>query len=74
MTGGVTHQGGRQFVVVGEKRRHLGAERHARGPGQGREIGDQLRLVLIGERERIGEDETTLCVGIADLDRNALAA
>ena len=67
------HQLVRQVIVVGEERRHVGAERNPRGAGQRGEIGDQRRLVLIGQRQRVGEDETAFGIGIADLDGDALA-
>ena len=53
--------------------RQIRAERDARGAGQRGEIGDQFRLVLVGERQRVGEDQPALGIGIADLDRDALA-
>ena len=66
--GAVAHEFGGQRVVVGEERRHVGPERDARGAGQRGEIDDQLRLVLVGQRQRVGEDQPAFGVGIADLD------
>ena len=64
----MAHEFGGQRVVVGEERRHVGPERHARGARQRREIDDQRRLVLVGQRQRVGEDQPPFRVGIADLD------
>ena len=50
-----------------------GPERDARRAGQRREIGDQLRLVFVGKRERVGEDQAAFGIGVADLDGEALA-
>ena len=60
-------------VVVGEKGRHVGPERDTGRAGQRGEVGDQRRLVLIGERQRIGQDQPAFGVGIADFDGDALA-
>ena len=67
------HQLVGQLVVVGEERRHVGPERNARGAGERREIENQFRVVLVGKRERVGEDQPPFGVGIADLDGDALA-
>ena len=64
----------RQRVVVGVEGRQVRPERDPRRAGQRGEVEDQVRLVLIGARERVGEDQAPLGVGVADLDREALAA
>ena len=69
----MAHQLGGERIVVGEERRQVGAERDARRAGQRGEVDDQLRLVLVGERQRVGENEPALGVGVADLDGQALA-
>ena len=60
-------------IVVGEKRRHLGPERHSCSTCERGEVDDQHRLVLVGERERVGQHQSALGVGIADLDADAFA-
>ena len=70
----MTHQPVGKRIVIGEERRHLRTERDARGTGQRGEIGDQIRLVLVGKRQRIGEDQAAFGIGIADLDGDALCA
>ena len=65
---------GRERVVLGIEGRKLRAERHARGAGEGGEVEDEIGLLLVGERQRVGEDETTLRVRVADLDGEPLAA
>ena len=64
----------RKRVVVGVERRQVGAERDPRRAGQGGEVEHQFRRVLIGERERVGEDHPPFGVGVADFDRDPLAA
>ncbi len=64
---------GRERLVVGVERHHLGPERDAGGAGQRCHVGDQLRLLLLGERHGVGEDQPAFGVGVADLDRDALA-
>ena len=54
--------------------RQLRPERHARGAGQRRHGDDELRRLLVGERQRVGEHQPPLGVGVADLDRQPLAA
>ncbi len=71
--GARARQFGGERIVVGEERRHIGPERDARGAGERGEIDDQRRLVLVGQRERVGEHQPAFGVGIADLDRDALA-
>ena len=65
---------GGERVVVGIERRQLGTERDARGAGQGRHVDDQLGRLLVGERQRIGQHQPALGVGVADLDRDAPCA
>ncbi len=60
---------GGERIVVGEERRHVRPERDARGAGQRGEIDDQRRLVLVGQRQRVGQDQPAFGVGVADLDR-----
>ena len=64
---------GCERLVVGVERHDFGAERDARGAGQRRHVDDQLRLLLVGERQRVGQDQAAFGVGVADLDRDALA-
>ena len=61
-------------LVVGVERRQVGAERDPRGAGQRREIEQELGRLLVGERQRVGEDQPPFRVGVADLDREPLAA
>jgi len=70
---GRAHQLGGERVVVGEERRNLGAERDTSGAGQGREIDQQVGRFLVGERERVGQDQAAFGVGIADFDGEPLA-
>ena len=67
------HQLVGERIVVGEEGRQIGAERDTCGAGQRGEIGNQFRLVLVGKRQRVGEDQAAFGIGIADLDRDALA-
>ena len=76
---GVAHRPGRgldlarERLVVGVERRQLRPERHPRRPGERRQVDGQGRLQLPGPRQRIGQDQPTLGVGIADLDGEPLA-
>ena len=65
---------GGERLVVGEERRQLRAERDARGAGERRDVDQQIGRLLVGERQRIGQDEPALGIGVADLDGEALAA
>ena len=69
----MTHKAIGQLIVIGEKGRHVGTKRNPRRAGKRGEIGDQFGFVLVGERERVGEDEAAFGVGIADLDGDAVA-
>ena len=64
----------RQRVVVGEEGRHVRPERHPRGAGQGGEADDEVGRLLVGERQRVGEHQPALGVGVVDLDGQPLAA
>ena len=63
----------RQLVVVGVDRRDFGPQRDAGGAGERRHVGDQFRLLLVGERDRVGEDQAAFGIGVADLDGEAVA-
>ena len=65
---------GGERIVAGVDRHHLRAEGDAGSAGERRHVDENRRLLLGGERQRIGEDETALGVGIADLDREPLPA
>ena len=64
----------RERFVVGVEGRQIGPERDPRGAGQRREIEHELRRLLVGQRQRVGEDQPAFGVGVADLDGQALAA
>ena len=64
----------RERLVVGVIGRQIGAERDPRRAGQRREVEEELRRLLVGERERVGENEPPFGVGVADFDGEALAA
>ena len=49
------------------------AERNARRPGQRAGVDQEFRRLLVGERKRIGKNETPFGIGIADLDLQPLA-
>ena len=65
---------GGKGIVVGVERRQLRAQRHAGGARQRGEADDRVGLLLVGERQRIGQHQPALGVGVADLDRLAGAA
>ena len=54
--------------MVGEKGREVRAESDPRRAGQGREVDDQLGLVLGRAGQRVGEDQPPFGIGIVDLD------
>ena len=62
-----------QLVVVCKEWRHVRAERNASGAGERGEIEDEFRIILVGEREGVGQDQAALGVGIADFDGDAFA-
>ena len=64
----------RKRVVVGVEGRQVGAERDPRGAGQRGEVEHQLRRVLVRKRKRVGKDHPPFGVGVADFDRDPLAA
>ena len=70
---GAVRELGGERIVVGIERHHFGAERDAGGAGERRHVGDQFRLLLVGERHGVGEDQAAFGVGIADLDGDAFA-
>ena len=57
--------------MIAEQRRQLGAKRHPCGACQRREIDHEVRFLFAGQRDRIGEDQPPLGIGIADLNRHA---
>ena len=64
---------GGERLVVGVERRQLGAERDPRRAGERAHVDQKIGPLLVGERERIGENEAALGVGVADLDGEAVA-
>ena len=64
----------RRALVGGVDGHDLRAERDAGGAGQRRQVEEQVRRLLAGERQRVGQHQPALGVGIADLDRQPLAA
>ena len=48
---------GGERIVVGIERRQLRSQRYTRRAGKRAEIDQQVRLVFVGERQRVGEDE-----------------
>ncbi len=60
-----------ELLVVAEQGGKLRAEGDARGAGERGEIDQRARFRLGGVRERIGEDDAALRVGIADLHRDS---
>ena len=63
-----------QRLVIGVEGRQIRPERHPRRAGQRAEIDQQIRLLLVGQRQRIGQHQPALGVGVADLDRRAPCA
>ena len=55
-------------LIVREEPGDLGAERHHAGTGQRRQVDDRVGLGVGGERERVGEDQPSLGVGVQHLD------
>ena len=53
--------------------RQFGAQRDARGAGERGQVDQQRGLFAIGFRQRVGEHQAAFGVGVADLDRQALA-
>src|SRR3546814_1111529 len=62
-----------QLVVVAEEGRQFRSEGDARRAGKGSEVDQQVRLLAVRLGERVAENEASLGVGVADLDRQALA-
>ena len=70
---GMPRDVGGERVVVGVEGRQLGAERDARGAGQRAHVDQQVGRLLVGQRQRVGQDQPAFGVGVADLDGEALA-
>jgi hypothetical protein len=64
----------RPGLVVGVERRQLRPQRDPRRARQRGEVDGQHRLMLTRARQRVGQDQPTLRVGVAHLDRQSLAA
>ena len=71
---GSCQRGCRQSVAVAEERGQFGAERHPRGAGQGCHVQQQVGAIPDGFGQRIAENQAPLRIGVADLDRQALAS
>ena len=67
------HRRGRPSSVVSGARRRMGPSATRAAPVSVGKIDDQRRPVFVGQRERIGKDQTALRIGIANFDRNAFA-
>lgn len=61
----------RQRLVLGEEGRQVGAQSHAGGAGQRREIEDKVGRIGIGQIQGVGEDQAPLRIGVADLNGEA---
>ena len=61
-----------QFVVGSHESGDLVAERHHAGSGERGEVDDGAVAVVGGDRERVAEHESTLGVGIEDLNGRAV--
>ena len=61
------HLGGER-LVVGVIRRQFGSERDAGGAGERAHVDQKIGRFLVGERQRVGEDQAAFGVGVADLD------
>src|SRR3546814_13043718 len=61
------------LVGVAEEGRQFRSEGDARRAGKGSEVDQQVRLLAVRLGERVAENEASLGVGVADLDRQALA-
>ncbi len=71
--GGGLRQGRCQRVAVGVEGRQVRADRHPGRPGQRGHRHDQVRRLLGGKGQRIGEDEATFGIRVVDLDRQPVA-
>ncbi len=69
----VTQHVGRDSLVVGVERHKLRPDRDARRPCQGAHVDQKVRRFLVRDGQRISENEPAFRIGIADLDRQALA-
>ena len=63
----------RQVVVGGIERRQIGPERNPRSTGERRKREEIIGVLLLGIGEGVGEHEAALGIGVADLDRRAVA-
>ncbi len=62
-----------QSVVVGVKWRKVGADSHPRRAGQRGHRHQQIGRLFHGQRQRIGQHQPPLGIGVVDLDRLAVA-
>ena len=62
-----------EAIVVAEQGRQFRTERHPRRAGQSREVDDQIRMLGIGQRQRVAQHQPAFRIGVADLDGQALA-
>jgi hypothetical protein len=69
----VTRNVGGKRLVVGIERRQLRPERDARSARQRAHVDQQMGGFFVGECQRVGENQTALGVGVADLDIQSLA-
>ena len=69
----VTQHVGRNSLVVGVERHKFRPDRDARRPGQGAHVDQKVRRFLVRHGQRVGENQPAFRIGIADLDREALA-
>ncbi len=60
-----------QRVVLGEERGQIRPQRDARGARQRGDVDQKVGLFLIGERQRVGQHQPPLGVGVADFDGHA---
>ncbi len=65
---------GGKRVIHGVKWRQVGAEGDSCGACQGREIDEKIGRLLVGQRQRVGENEPPLGVRVADFNGETLVA
>ena len=70
----MAHQVGSQCFIIGEERRQLHAGGHARRAREGGDVDQQGWRFGIGIGQGIGQYQPAFGIGVADLDRQALAA
>src|SRR5690606_28460557 len=63
-----------QGVVIGEEWRQVRSESNPCSARQRRHVDQHIRRLFIGERQRIGQHQSSFGVGIANLDGQSLAA